>query len=77
MLWLSALSYLTTMDLDAAVGDIGPLFILDNRMMMFLDQNCLLFHVITAVSSDIDDMVFKKLFKDRIDVYCIVGHITC
>ena len=39
---------------------------------MFLDQNCLLFHVITAVSSDIDDMVFKKLFKDRIDVYCIV-----
>ena len=56
------------MDLDAAVGDIGPLFILDNRMMMFLDQNCLLFHVITAVSSDIDDMVFKKLFKDCIDV---------
>ena len=39
---------------------------------MFLDQNCLLFHVITAVSSNIDDMVFKKLFKDRIDVYCIV-----
>ena len=35
---------------------------------MFLDQNCLLFHVITAVSSDIDDMVFKKLFKDCIDV---------
>jgi len=65
------------MDLDAAVGDIGPLFILDNRMMMFLDQNCLLFRVITAVSSDIDDMVFKKLFKDCIDVYCIVGHISC
>ena len=77
MLWLSALSYLTTMDLDAAVGDIGPLFILDNNMMMFLDQNCLLFHVVTAVSSDIDDMVFKKLLKDCIDVYCIVGHITC
>ena len=68
MLWLSALSYLTTKTLGAVVGDIGPLFILDNRMMMFLDQNCLLFHVITAVSSDIDDMVFKKLFKDCIDV---------
>ena len=75
--FFSALSYLTTKTLGAVVGDIGPLFILDNRMMMFLNQNCLLFHVITAVSSDIDDMVFKKLFKDCIDVYCIVGHITC
>ena len=75
--FFSALSYLTTKTLGAVVGNIGPLFILDNRMMMFLDQNCLLFHVITAVSSDIDDMVFKKLFKDCIDVYCIVGHITC
>ena len=65
------------MTLDAADGDMELLFILDNRMMMFLEQNCLLFHVITAVSSDIDDMVFKKLFKDCIDVYvyCIV--ITC
>ena len=32
--------------------------------------------MITAVSSDIDDMVFKKLFKDGIDIVCIVGHIT-
>ena len=65
------------MTLGAVVGNMELLFILDNRMMMFLEQNCLLFHVVTAVSSDIDDMVFKKLFKDCIDVYCIVGHITC
>ena len=65
------------MTLGVVDGDMELLFILDNRMMMFLEQNCLLFHVVTAVSSDIDDMVFKKLFKDRIDVYCITGHITC
>ena len=57
--------------------DITPLFILDNKMMMFLDQNCLSFHVIAVVSNDIDYMVFKKLFKDCIDICCIVGHITC
>ena len=65
------------MTLGAVVGNMELLFILDNRMMMFLEQNCLLFHVVTAVSSDIDDIVFKKLFKDCIDVYCIVGHIAC
>ena len=64
------------LDLDEAVGDIAPLFILDNRMMMFLDQNCLLFHVITAVSSDIDCIVFKIIDKDcstfyeRLDTSC-------
>ena len=57
--------------------DITPLFIPDNGMMMFLHQNCLSFHVITAVSNDIDYMVFKKLLKGCIDIFCIVGHITC
>ena len=57
--------------------DITPLFILYNGMMMFLDQNCLLFHVISSIPNDIDDMVFKKLLKDCIDIVCIVGHITC
>ena len=64
------------MTLGGVGNNIGPLFILDNRMIMFLDQNSLSFHVITAVSSDIDDMVFKKLFKDcitffeRLDTSC-------
>ena len=32
--------------------------------------------MITAVFSDIDGIVFKELFKDCIDIYCIAGHIT-
>lgn len=40
------------------------LFILDNNIMMFLDQNCLLFHVVPAASNDIDCMVFKIIDKD-------------
>ena len=64
------------MTLDAADGDMELLFILDNRMMMFLDQNCLLFHVVPAASNDIDCMVFKIIDKDcstlfeRLDTSC-------
>ena len=57
------------MTLDAAVGDMELLFILDNRMMMFLDQNCLLFHVVPADSDDIDYIVFKIIDKDCITIY--------
>jgi hypothetical protein len=36
---------------------------------MFLYQNCLFFHVISSIPNDIDDMVFKKLFKDGSNIY--------
>ena len=49
--------------------DITPLFILDNKMMMFLDQNCLLFHVISSIPNDIDYIVFKIIDKDCITIY--------
>ena len=69
LLCTSALSYLTTPTLGAADGDMELLFILDNRMMMFLNQNCLLFHVISSIPNDIDYIVFKIIDKDCITIY--------